>query len=67
MERLDHDEDFLAIFGFLEVWSPRIEVICGVWQQNAIVFGFGLFDDFEELSRDLGCGRHSFVGRTSKD
>ena len=67
MERLDHDEELLTTGVFLEVRSPSLENICGVWQQYAIVFGFGLLDDLEELGRDLGIGRHTFVGRAAKD
>ena len=49
MKWFGHDENFLTTEGFLEVWSPSIELVCGVWKKNAIVLGFGLLNDLEEL------------------
>ena len=67
MEWLSHDENFLTTVGFLEVWSPSIEFVFGVWEQNTFVFCFGLLNDLEELRGDLRCGRDASVGRASKD
>ena len=51
----------------MPIGGPGLEDICGVWEQDALVVGFGLLDDLEELSRDLRCGGDTPVGGASKD
>ena len=67
MQWLSHDENFLTTEGFLNIWGPSIELVRGVWQQDAAIFGFGLLDDLEELSSNLRCGRDTPIGRASED
>ena len=53
MEWLSHYDYLLTAEGFLIVWGPSIELVCGVWKQNAVIFGFGLLYDLEELGSDF--------------
>ena len=64
---LSHNDNLLTAEGFLIVWGPSIELVCGVWQQDAAIFSFGLLDDLEELCSDLRCGRDTPIGRASED
>ena len=64
---LGHYENLFSTEGFLRVRGPSIELVCCVWEQNAIVFCFGLLDDLEELGSDLRCGRNTSVGRASEN
>ena len=61
MQGLSHDQDLLTTEGFLEVWSPSIEHVCSVWEQNAFVFCFGLLNDLEKLSGYLRRGRDTSI------
>ena len=67
MEWFGHYDDLLTAEGFLYVRCPSIELVCCVWEQDAIIFGFGLLDDLEELDSDLRCGRDTSVRGTSED
>ena len=53
MKGFSHNQNFLTFGGCLLIRSPSIELVCGVWEQNAIIFCFNLLDDLEELSSDL--------------
>ena len=62
MQGLYHDGDFLAtVVFFLIIGIPRTKDVFDVWEQNAIIFGFGLLDDLEELGSDLRCGRDALI------
>ena len=67
MQGLSHDQDLLAAEGFLEVWSPGIEHVCSVWEQDAFIFGFRLLNDLEELRGNLRRGWDTSIGRAPKD
>ena len=67
MQGLSHDKDLLATEGFLCVRGPSIELVCGVWKQNTVIFCFGLLNYLKELRGNLRCGRDTFIGWTSKD
>ena len=67
MEGLGHDNDLLAAKGFLNVWCPSVEFVSSVWEQDGIIFGFGLLDDLKELGSDLRCGRDTSIGGASED
>ena len=64
---LSHYDNFFTTEGFLHVWCPSIELVFGVWEQDGIIFGFGLLNDLEELWSDLWCGRNTFIGWASED
>ena len=67
MQWLSHDENLLTTVGFLNVWGPSIELVRGVWKQDAAIFGLGLLDDLEKLGSDLRCGRDTPIGSASED
>ena len=67
MEWLSHNENFLTTECFLVIGGPSLEDILGVWEQDGIVFGFGLFNDLEELSSNLRCGRDASIGGAPED
>ena len=67
MQGLSHDQDLLTTEGFLEVWSPSIEHVCSVWEQDAFVFSFGLLNDLEELRSNLRRGWDTSIGWASED
>ena len=53
MKGFGHNQNFLTTKSFLLIWSPSIELVRGVWEQNATIFCFDLLYDLEELGSDL--------------
>ena len=67
MQGLHHNNNFLTTVGFLKVRCPSIELVCGVWEQDGIIFGFGLLNELEELRSNLRYGWDTSIGGTSED
>ena len=67
VQGLGHYEYLFTTKGFLFVRGPSIELVCGVWEQNAFIFGLSLLYDLEKLRSNFWCGRDTFIGWASKN